>query len=125
MVMRKIGVDFEDVNNRVCYIFFIFVDYYLIMLQLYVDCIFEYCMDVDFNVVIFLEILYNIEFFWYDFVIFFVMDCSLEFYIMDFVIYFFVNIRKIVGLDYVFDEVDVLRVRMKIIGISEMRFNMG
>ncbi|KAI9219316.1 guanine nucleotide binding protein, alpha subunit [Blastocladiella britannica] len=66
-----------------------------------------------------------IESIWKDPVIPRVLSRSSEFYLLDSAPYFFSDIRRLAASDYVPNEQDVLRARIKTTGIIETRFAMG
>ncbi|ORZ36392.1 guanine nucleotide-binding protein alpha-3 subunit [Catenaria anguillulae PL171] len=66
-----------------------------------------------------------IESIWKDPVIPRVLARSSEFYMLDSAPYFFAEIRRISGGEYIPNEQDVLRARIKTTGIIETRFTMG
>ncbi|KAG9040420.1 Guanine nucleotide-binding protein alpha-2 subunit [Tulasnella sp. UAMH 9824] len=62
---------------------------------------------------------------WQDPIIATIMDHSSEFYLMNSANYFFAQVQRVPQRDYIPNESDVLRARVKTTGISETRFNMG
>lgn len=71
------------------------------------------------------EITEMIESLWKDSVVEKALERSSEFYLLDSASYFFNDIRRIGAPDYIPNEQDVLRARVKTTGIIETRFAMG
>lgn len=89
------------------------------------DFILDFRLDLEPGMTLSNDLVKAIENLWSDPVINDLLDRSSEWYLMDSAPYFFQNIRRIGSLDYVPNENDVLRARVKTTGITETRFTMG
>ncbi|KAF9245430.1 guanine nucleotide binding protein, alpha subunit [Melanogaster broomeanus] len=107
LAMHKINVDCVDPTN-----------------QANADRILDYQVEATPSFVFSEEIVKAIHQLWQDPIIDKVMDHSSEFYLMDSASYFFAEVLRIGAPDYLPTESDVLRARLKTMGVTETRFTM-
>ncbi|TIB34974.1 hypothetical protein E3P85_00683 [Wallemia ichthyophaga] len=93
--------------------------------QHYADYILDYSLDLEPGMSLSKDLIKAIDSLWNDPIIPDILDRSSEWYLMDSAPYFFENVDRIGNQDYIPNENDVLRARIKTTGITETRFTMG
>ncbi|TIB70595.1 hypothetical protein E3Q18_00568 [Wallemia mellicola] len=93
--------------------------------QHYADYILGFRLDLEPGMTLNKELVNAIDSLWNDPIIPKLLDRSSEWYLMDSAPYFFQNVHRIGNQDYIPNENDVLRARIKTTGITETRFTMG